>query len=192
MLLRNFDNVVNGYISGAPSVIPTENDWLKGIPWLVKINSGAVYCVTNASNIMSGFFGGSYDNATSLTNFSSGPKLMLGSNDADENYNDYKLELITSLSVSSSRGVANSTENGVHRCVLTKTFVNNTAEDVTVKEMGMYNDLSGRGGSSSSTYSLTALVAREKLAEPVTIPANGGVATFTMTITIPVVDNSAS
>ena len=191
MVTRNFDNVINMFIVGWHSTTITEDNWLKGIPSLVKAYNGICYSITGNSYLSNGFFGGSNDNAYNL-NSGSPPILLVGSNDAEERYNDYKLELISSLSVSSYRGVTYSTENGVHRCVLTKTFTNNTAEDVTVKEMGVYVNFTGRQSGSSSNYSVNVLVAREKLAQPVTISANGGVATFTMNITIPVVDNSAS
>lgn len=193
MVVRNFDNIINGYIVGYdPSVAVTENNWLKGVPCLAKNTSGIIYRITQSTYYGNGLFGGSGDSSSNSFTSGQGPRLLLGSNDADEHYNDYKVELIKTLSVSSYRGVAYSTENGVHRCVLSKTFTNNTAEDVIVKEMGVFTDFSGQQSGSSSVYGTTVLVAREKLAEPVTIPANGGVATFTMNINIPVVDNSAS
>lgn len=189
MLLRNADSVINGLISGWHSVELSEDNWKNGVPGLIKNYQGTMGLVSSYK----GFFGvGSTDNVSSAPS-SAYVSLLLGSNDADENYNDFNLELITTLGVSGACGAVRETVNGVHRCVLTKTFVNNTAEDVTVKEMGVYVPFAGqRGGSSSSNSVLITLIAREKLATPVTIPANGGVATFTMTITIPVVDNSAT
>ena len=194
MITRNFDNLMNMLITGDNPVSENISDkgWLSGVPGVVKAyNAGACYYVTDVYRVQQGCFGGSGDNyASSPSN--NYPTLLVGSGDSEESYNDYTIDIITSLSVSSYRGNAYATANGVHSLVMTKTFVNNTDADVVVNELGMFKFVTARPASTSSTYGVYALVAREKLAEPVTIPANGGVATFSMTITLPVVNSYIS
>lgn len=191
MITRNFDSIVNFFITGitASSAAISDQGWLSGVPGVVKqYSNGSCYFINDIVNISDGLFGGLGDSYSSSPS-NNDPSLLVGSGDAEESYDDYTIERITTLSTAGSRSTVYKTENGVHTFTTIKTFVNNTSEDVTVRELGLFRYVSARAASSSSTYGVYALIAREKLAEPVVLAANGGTVTFTMTVTFPVVNS---
>lgn len=181
MLTRNFDNIMVGYLTVfASGSSQKEAEWLAGRPGVVKTQYGMIKAINQYPGSNYSIFGQSNTSesyaqlpATSGANFA---VLIVGSNNAEETYNDYSLNVITDLTVIGYRYVNTtySEEGCAYNTV--KTFVNNTEEDITVNELGLYQHYDS---------TIDVLLYRKKLDKPVTLKANGGTATFNLVIDIP-------
>ena len=181
MLTRNFDSVMAGYLTIASAdTTPKESEWLGGRPGVVKTQFGLMKIINKYPPQGYSMFGnaGGYDDYADLPTSSNANHaiLLVGSNNAEESYNDYSLNVITDLTVTGYRYVNTtySEEGCTYNTV--KTFVNNTEEDITVNELGLYQHY-------DSTIDI--LLYRKKLDKSVTLKANGGTATFNLVIDIP-------
>lgn len=184
MLTRNYDSLMTGFMTILPAsgYTPTEADWLGGMPGAVKIHTGEVKPIYRYPFNDYTIFGNesAFDNYSKLqnSNSSSGtmPFLLVGGNNATETYNDYHLDILENLTVVGYRsaGIAHSSDGCVYTTV--KTFINNTENDITVNELGIYAHCS------SNNY---VLLYRKKLDKPVTLKAKGGSASFSLDIDIP-------
>ena len=181
MLTRNFDNIMMGYLT-VFSIGSTEkeSEWLAGRPGVVKTQYGMIKGISKYPGNGYTIFGQTNTSevyaqlpSSSGNNFAI---LLVGSNNAEESYNDYSLNVITDLTVTGYRYVNTtySEEGCTYNTV--KTFVNNTEEDITVNELGLYQHY-------DSTIDI--LLYRKKLDKSVTLKANGGTATFNLVIDIP-------
>ena len=94
MLTRNYDSMTVGYMTILPSGTPTEADWLGGKPGVLKNHDGAIKALTDMQRGSYSTFGhrNDIDNHSNLGDIS--PTLLVGSNDAEETYNDYKLDIL--------------------------------------------------------------------------------------------------
>ena len=179
MLTRNYDSVTVAIMTILPSYgyTPTEADWLGGKPGVVKDHSGVIRALSDFPRTSNSVFGytSSSDNFSKLTT-SSTPALLIGSNNAEESYNDYGLDIIEELTAMGYRSA--SIAYTVDGCVYTtvKTFINNTGNDITVNELGIYQYYDNISN---------ILLYRKKLDKSVTLKANGGTATFSLVIDIP-------
>lgn len=193
MILQNFDSILQHLISGYSHPLSelSEEAWRTGAPGVVKSTKGVIYRFRSSVALSQnyGLFGGGSsvtDNYNSPNN--NYPVMLVGSGDADEAYNDYEMAYLSDLSVVGFR--AANTSYTTEGCTLTlaKTFVNNTENDITVNEVGMYLPISANQTGSSTNYSTSVMICREKLSAPVTLTANGGKATFSLTINIPLMN----
>ena len=179
MLTRNYDSLMASFLSMLPpsGYAPKEADWLAGKPGVVKNHDGEAKTMYDYPRSSYSIFGQS-NTSDSYSQFAGGgtPILLVGSNNAEETYNDYKLNVIAALTVVGFRsaGITYS-DNG---CIYTtvKTFINNTENDITVNELGIYQYYD---------YTSNVLLYRKKLDTPVTLKAKGGTATFSLVIDIP-------
>lgn len=181
MLTRNFDSIVAGYLTvfGAGST-QKEAEWLGGRPGVVKTQYGMIKAINQYPGSNGSIFGQLNNSeafeqlpATSGNNFAI---LIVGSSNAEETYNDYSLNIIKDLTVIGYRYVNTtySEEGCVYNTV--KTFVNNTENDITVNELGLYQHYDN---------AVDVLLYRKKLDKSVTLKAKGGTATFNLVINIP-------
>ena len=178
MLTRNYDSVTVALMTIlTTSGTPTETDWLGGKPGVVKSHDGVVRSIGDFPRTSNSVFGhsSSTDNISQLPT-SNAPVLLAGSNNAEETYNDYCLNVLKNLTVVGYRSA--SITYSADGCVYTtvKTFINNTGNDITVNELGIYQNYD---------YASQVLLYRKKLDKPVTVKANGGTATFSLVIDIP-------
>ena len=182
MLTRNYDSLMTAFMTILPpsGYTPTETDWLGGKPGVVKIHNGVMKTMYDYPRSSYSTFGQSSnnDNLSQLSTSTATiyPVLLVGKSNAAESYNDYAIDLITNLSVVGYRsaGITYSTDGCIYTTV--KTFINNTENDITVNELGLYQHYEN---------GLDVLVYRKKLATPVTLKAKGGTATFSLVIDIP-------
>ena len=181
MLTRNFDNIMVGYLTVfASGSTEKESEWSGGRPGVVKTQYGMIKSINKYPGNGYTIFGNANNSeayeqlpATSGSNFA---VLIVGSNNAEETYNDYSLNIIKDLTVIGSRYVNTtySEEGCVYNTV--KTFVNNTENDIIVNELGLYQHYDS---------TIDVLLYRKKLDKSVTLKANGGTATFNLVIKIP-------
>lgn len=183
MLTRNFDSIMAGYLTVLPSksLTPKEADWLGGIPGVVKNHYGLMRAITYYQGTGFSIFGhsSSSDNISQVPQDSSVtamPIMIVGKSNAEETYYDYALDDIAELTTIGTRYV-NMTYNQ-EGCVYNtiKTFVNNSDNDITVNEIGIYQHIE---------FNHDVLLYRKKLDKSVTLKANGGTATFNLVIDIP-------
>lgn len=99
------------------------------------------------------------------SSYSAGYCLAFGSSDIPASADDYAWDHNISGLSSISWSVNTVIVNGAKKLRITETVMNDTEEDVVVKEIGLIVTLLGN----------VFLVAREVLAKPITIKANGGV-----------------
>ena len=188
MITRNFDNLMKFVFTGwnvvTNRIKTTEDTWKNGGIGIVKDINGDYSRIHSGDLTSNGLFGGTSDRYV-VTNVVS-PTMLVGSNDADESYDDYTISVLSSLTVLSDRGNAYtySAENATLKMI--KTFVNDTSDDITVSEVGIFKCLTTTTDTSSTSSSRNFLLFREKLPEPVILTANGGTATFTVTMNFPV------
>jgi hypothetical protein len=182
MLTRNYDNLTVGFMTILPGTnfVPQEANWLGGMPGVVKSHSGALKAMTVYSPSSFSMFGNSsgVDSLSNMPNDNSTPLpfLLVGSNNAEESYDDHKLDILTGLTAIGYRysNISYTAENCIYNTV--KTFVNNTEEDITVNEVGLYYFYGA---------DFEVLLYRKKLDQPVTLKARGGTASFKLVIDIP-------
>ena len=183
MLTRNYDSLTTGFMTILPpdGFAPVESDWLGGMPGVVKDHNGLLKIMDEYSPIVFSTFGNSSntDNLSQMQTSSGktfSPILLAGSNNAEESYNDYSLNILKDLTVVGYRsaGIAYTSEGCVYTTV--KTFLNNTEKDITVNELGL---------SQHYGTSFDVLLYRRKLDTPITLKAKGGTATFSLVIDIP-------
>ena len=181
MLTRNYDSLTVSILTHLASkdVAPKEADWLGGKPGIFKDHFGLFKMIFEMPRYYYTIFGNSsgVDNFSHLNiNSEISPVLLVGSNNAEESYDDYALSIISGLTVVGYRytNINYTSDNCVYNTV--KTFVNNTENDITVNEVGLYQHF-------SENYDV--LLYRKKLAQPVTLKARGGTATFNLVIDIP-------
>ena len=193
MILRNYDSIMQILTcGGATPSGPYDTEWLAGRPGIVRNHDGSYYFCTKTGNAYFGLFG---CNSNSNDNYVSPhiyPVLLVGSGNNDVTYDDYTMNYLQDLSVAGYRGNIVTYSKESCTCVMTKTFINNTAEDITVNEIGIFTSIIGAKPTGSSTYSVSPLICREKLAEPVTLSANGGKATFSLTVNIPLMNKPSA
>lgn len=93
--------------------------------------------------------------------------IAVGTNDTPVSPDDYKWE--NGISVLTNSGYSHKCVNkdGKYFCRFSRTFVNDTNEDITVKEVGLI-----------MMNGLKFLAARKVLSEPVVIKAKGGIEPF--------------
>lgn len=184
MLTRNYDSLMTGFMTILPpsGYVPTEEDWAAGMPGVARNHNGVLKAMSDLPRTSNSVFG-NLSNADNLTqmqttnnSFAHPPVLLVGSNNAEESYNDYSLNIIKDLTVVGYRsaGIAHTSDGCVYTTV--KTFINNTENDITVNEIGL-----------SQHYSpdFDFLLYRKKLDKPVTLKAKGGSASFSLNIEIP-------
>lgn len=181
MLTRNFDNIMMGYLTIASTgTTPKESEWLGGRPGSIKTHYGLMKTITKYPQTGYSMFGSTqgYDVFLHLPTSSNQvfAVLLVGSNNADETYNDFSINIISDLTVIGSRysNITYSEEGCVYNTV--KTFVNNTENDIIVNEIGLYHHFD---------VAEDALLYRKKLDKSVTLKAKGGTATFNLVIDIP-------
>lgn len=182
MLTRNYDSLTVGYLTILPVIYTIkESDWLGGMPGAVKTHYGLMKTVNQFPSSGHSIFGhtSSEDRHSQLqtgTSSSYPPILLVGSNNAEESYNDFALTILGDLTVVGARyaNIAYTAEGCSYNTV--KTFVNNTENDITVNEVGLYQHFS---------ENFDVLLYRKKLAQPVVMKARGGTATFNLVIDIP-------
>ena len=195
MLTRNFDNLMSVFLCGLPYYTDdlTEEKWLSGEKLSIKTYNATIFSVHYIQvngTYSNGLFSVGNDNYTSPS--SSEGALILGSGDAEETYDDYKIDPITTLSVSGKRTNQYTFKDGKCYVTIHKVFINNTTADIVVKEAGFHYPFTGRKSGSSSNYSCYALLYRKKFDEPITIAANGGLASITLDIEIPMMMHKPS
>ena len=191
MLTRNYyhimERLLTGYSGGYPSAADrTVDNWLADKYMLVKEYGGSIATVDPDISAY-GVFGYDADNKANVSSSTAigWNWLLVGSSDAEETYDDYTIEFVTTLTAQGNRA---STYEYTHTGTVmhtNKVFVNNTTEDVVIKEIGMFTGTGVYVGSSNSRNARPVLVYRKKLDEPITIPANGGVANIALDINIP-------
>ena len=156
MLLNNFISMMQGVIdySYRPNPAVFKNlagdtiqiGWNEGFPWFKELKN-------NPSNFVNF---GDYT-------------LVVGENDTLTSKDDYafSLDLNNSLTVISRAISPVIDADGVRKLRFTKTVSNDTAEDITVKEVGI---IISKGGVFSESNIF--LIAREVLETPITVKAN--------------------
>lgn len=180
MLTRNFDNIMVGYLTIASGGTAKEADWLGGKPGVVKTQYGLIKTINKYPPQGYSMFGNAdgYDDYIELPTSSNANHaiLLVGSNNAEESYNDFSISILNNLTVIGDRyaNITYSEEGCVYNTV--KTFVNNTEEDITVNEVGILQHYD---------VAVDVLLYRKKLDKSVTLKANGGTATFNLVIDIP-------
>lgn len=178
MLTRNYDSLTVGYLTVFPSGTLTEADWLGGMPGVIKNHDGEIKSINEMQRASCSIFGNlnNADYFSQLTSSNNTPFLLVGSNNAAETYEDYKLQIVGDLTAVGYRSA--SITYSVDGCKYTtvKSFINNTGNDITVNELGLYQF------NNSASH---ILLYRKKLANPVTLKAKGGTATFSLVIDIP-------
>lgn len=102
--------------------------------------------------------------------------IFLGTGDTEATVNDYCLA--NSIELASTGGSCTHLENGV--TTVQRTFVNNTENDVTIKEIGLYMFSPNSDSNSSYQYPII-LMGRKVLTSPITIPVGD---TYTATYNI--------
>lgn len=107
-----------------------------------------------------------------------GMVLFVGTGDTPVTAEDYCLAEAKELSVTGASCVHSSNE----KTAITRTFVNETGEDVTIKEVGAYIFFTGYGNTGNGSYNYpVVMIGRKVLDEPVTM-AVGDSYTFTYII----------
>ena len=181
MLTRNYDSLTTGLLTVLPlkTFTPKESDWLGGRPGVFKDHYGAIKIISGMPN----YYHTIFSHLSTIDNYSqlqSGveimPILLVGSNNAEESYNDYSLSILGDLTVIGYRyaNISYTAEGCSYNTV--KTFVNNTENDITVNEVGLYHHYD---------VNFDILLYRKKLEKPVTLKARGGTASFNLVIDIP-------
>lgn len=132
-----------------------------------------IYDIVGTSNVVStssGYGSGLIRMKASLKNTNSAGDfcLVIGTDDTPVTKQDYLwTHDITDLTDSGgSVGCADRDGNRVFR--VTRSYANNTSEDIEVKEVGLV----------LCTKNMKVLIAREVLPEPVVVKANGGIQAF--------------
>ena len=186
MLTRNYDSLMTGLLTILPAktLTPTETHWLGGKPGIFKDHFGLFKMIPDMPKFYYTIFGNSngidaFSQLNSIGDIT--PILLVGSNNAEESYDDYALSIISSLTVAGSRysSINHTSNDCIYNTV--KTFVNNTENDITVNEVGLYQHF-------SENYDV--LMYRKKLAQPVVLKARGGTASFNLVIDIPYANKS--
>ena len=180
MLTRNYDSLTTGLLTVLPAdYSPKEADWSAGMPGVFKDHFGAIKSIASFPRYDYTIFGNvSYNDRYTQLNEISGivSVLLVGSNNAEESYHDTALSIISGLTVAGTRfvSISYSPDDCIYNTV--KTFVNNTENDITVNEVGLYQHYE---------TNFDILLYRKKLAQPVTLKARGGTASFNLVIDIP-------
>lgn len=198
MLTRNFDNYMAAYITGyrynyrfGSTVDYSEEARVNGQSLCYKISTGAIYVPGNEVAVNHyGLFTSDSNLDKGVTLNSQYTSLLVGSNNAEETYDDYKLDLITTLTASNCICSNATFENGNFIYRKSKIFTNNTDADITINEAGLFCRVTGYPEGSSSEYSCYLLLYRKKFDEPIVVPANGGVTNIVLDITIPLHTNA--
>ena len=112
-----------------------------------------------------------------LNNIQNGFILFVGTGDTPVTANDYKLDTPISLPVAS----ASCKHNTDNTTVVMRTFVNETEDDIEIKEIGLYVFQTNRYTSSDTRTFLPVLIGRKVLENPVIIGTGSSYA-FTYTI----------
>lgn len=180
MLTRNYDSLTTGLLTVLPAdYSPKEADWSAGMPGVFKDHYGEIQSISSFPGYTYTIFGNSsfqdvYPNLNDISGML--PVLLVGSNNAEETYHDNALSIISGLSVAGYRyaSISYSPDDCIYTTV--KTFVNNTENDITVNEVGLYQHY-------GKTFDI--LLYRKKLAQPVVLKARGGTASFNLVIDIP-------
>ena len=92
----------------------------------------------------------------------------VGTSDVEATPDDYALKS-PSLELTASNHTAVLPNNGIDGLIINRIFSNNTDSDITIKEVGLYQNIpfSGRKGTDS-----ICLLAREVLSDPITLTPN--------------------
>ena len=143
------------------------------------------YVVTTATNSFTdeqskynwrGVFSTSQTRITSTSNRQlrfNGFVLFVGTGETAESATDYQLDTPVELSVTN----ASCTHTAYNQTLVTRTFQNNTANAVTVKEVGLYL-FAHQGSSTETDFYPTVMLGRKVLDVPVTLEV-GDTYTFT-------------
>lgn len=193
MLTRNFDNFLAQFITDATNIKSsdrTDANFTNGNLPLIKNYNGKIGSLPpspntlNFANILS-----TRDLYTSPNSVGQYGGIVLGSNDAEESYDDYTVTSISSLTKSSfSNSVSVSDGNLYYKKTLI--VLNNTTSDITVNELGVFlGYLLAYFGTSSSTSVGKVLMYRKKFDTPIIVPANGGAGNIEFTFTLPLFVN---
>lgn len=190
MLTRNFDNVLASWIASRGAIFSdrkmSEEQWSSGTILGIKSIDGTLYTISG-TDTKSLLYGAGSDTDTSQNN--NRTTLLVGSGTDEETYNDYKLDLVTTLTAYAARQTAFSvTANSSLKAIVTKVFVNNTETDITVNEAGLVVPVKGYRSSSTSSGTLAtgyALIYRKKYDTPIVVSANGGMVSIVLDVDIP-------
>lgn len=100
--------------------------------------------------------------------YAQGIFIDVGSNGTEATLNDYAL-INPLLALTASDHIVGLPNNGIDGIIINRTFSNNTDSDVTIKEIGLYQNIPyyQRTGTDAIT-----LLAREVLSEPITLKPN--------------------
>lgn len=156
MILDNYFKTINiALYSGDYSRTEETIYDITGTPKVAHVNSGLGSCLMTMKAKLK--------DINSAGDFC----LVIGSDDTPVTKQDYAWTHGIDLTDSSgTAGCADRDGNRVFR--VTRSYANNTSEDVEVKEVGLV----------FYTYSIKVLIAREVLPEPVVVKANGGIQAF--------------
>ena len=119
-------------------------------------------------------YSSSYTSTTNKMYMRNGFTIFLGTGDTEATVNDYCLA--NSVELASTGGSCTHLVNGV--TTVQRTFVNNTENDVTIKEIGLY--MFAANSDSNALYPII-LMGRKVLSSPVVIPVGD---TYTATYNI--------
>ena len=117
-----------------------------------------------------------YSDST-VPSFRNGMVLFVGTGDTPVTANDYCLAESKELQVTGAS--CTHTEN--ETTLVTRSFINNTADDVIIKEVGLYVFHDFNGVTNANTYQYIVMVGRTVLDTPVTMAVGDGY-TFTYII----------
>ena len=117
-------------------------------------------------------------NNNSANSRRNGMVLFVGTGDTPVTADDYCLDSAIELSVTA----ASCTHNAEEKTIITRTFVNETGEDVTIREVGVYIFFAGASADGVTTYNYPVImIGRIVLDTPVTMAVGEGY-TFTYII----------
>ena len=169
MILKNYWDVMNNIMTEA-SVGTTKTETVKGTD-----GNDVTYLCAASNN--------SYEMqyVISNANLKGDVSMVVGTGDDDVTFNDYSLDTDVTSSISDTSLTVNhvTTSTGA-KVVYTFSGTNDTANPITISEMGITKVL--KTGSTGTPTTGTVLLAREVLSEGVVVPAGSGfVLTFEWT-----------
>ena len=183
----NFKDVFNNTIAKGDIIKGVQSDAFSATNArdYISDTSRFDYVVTTATNSFTdeqskyNWKGVLTSNSTKITSTSNrqlrfnGFVLFVGTGETAEAATDFKLNTPVELSVTS----ASCTHTAYNKTLVTRTFQNNTANAVTVKEVGLYL-FAHQGSSTETDFYPTVMLGRKVLDVPVTL-AVGDTYTFT-------------
>ena len=179
MLSNQFNKVLKNFVSGNSFSLKCVDGTSKTLTISTPnntvnyVNMMALY-MAKIPALMDNVY--TYSNAITAT--LDAPGVHFGTGTAIPTSDDYKLENRITMISSDYPVTKKVTQNG-DTITGVYTITNNTSNDITITEIGLYGKAL-YSGTSSYLY----LVDRTLLDSPVTIPANGGIGQVTYTITV--------